>query len=169
MFFSKNHKITKKVFRAFSFKWNKERCIPNTNNNEEEIAKESCIILSEEQIVEIIEKIEVHFKEEKSYLQKGYTLADLSSELAINRGYLSKAMNAYGIKFTKLLNYLRIKEAQQMLQIESYQSLTIEAIAEAVGYKSKSTFNHHFKQNVGCTPKEFRRKMINTLNFQIVS
>lgn len=162
MFFRKNHKVAKNIFHSFPLKWNKKRGA-TIINDVKEVAKEEGTILSEGQITDIIEQIETHFEEQKPYLKKGYTLGDLSNEMNINRGYLSKAMNAYGIKFTKLLNYLRIKEAQQMLQIPNYQSFTIEAIAEAVGYKSKSTFNHHFKQNVGCTPKEFRRKVTNAL------
>jgi len=52
----------------------------------------------------------------------------------------------------------RIEEAKTILQDPSQSQLTIEDIADEVGYNSKSAFNRSFKKFTGLTPSEYKDK-----------
>jgi AraC-like DNA-binding protein len=58
--------------------------------------------------------------------------------------------------FYDWIAFHRIEEAKQILRIETTRNLTIEDIAERVGYNSKSAFNKAFKKYTGKTPSEVR-------------
>ena len=50
----------------------------------------------------------------------------------------------------------RIREAEKILLDPDQNHLTVEEIAEEVGYISKSAFNKTFKRITGKTPSEYR-------------
>ena len=77
----------------------------------------------------------------------------------LNYKYVSQVINeTYHQNFNALLNDYRIKEACLRLNNhEQYNSYTIEAIAESVGFKSRSNFVSTFKRITGITPSEFQR------------
>ncbi len=61
-----------------------------------------------------------------------------------------------GTNFPSLLNSHRINEAcRRLLDVKNYGGLTIEAIAESLGYKSRSNFSKNFKKHTGLNPKEY--------------
>ena len=53
-----------------------------------------------------------------------------------------------------------IEEAKAILKTDLGKKLTIEEIAERVGYNSKSAFNTAFKKHTGMTPTEYKRNKI---------
>ncbi|MBN2813292.1 MAG: AraC family transcriptional regulator, partial [Bacteroidales bacterium] len=63
-----------------------------------------------------------------------------------------------GKNFYDLLSEYRIQEAQLILSDKAKHNLTIEEIAEQVGYNSKAAFNKAFKSLTLLTPSEFRKK-----------
>ena len=60
-----------------------------------------------------------------------------------------------GENYSNYLNNLRIKEACNLLADAANRHLTIEAIAQKVGFNSKSSFNIAFKKHTASTPSEF--------------
>lgn len=77
-----------------------------------------------------------------------------------NTRYLSTAlaeMKEGG--FPALLAEMRVHEAMRRLDGSDthYANLTIEAIGESVGFKSRSTFSTAFKRVTGLTPNDYRR------------
>lgn len=88
-----------------------------------------------------------------------FSLARLAELVGSNYKYVSQVINeTYHQNFNALLNDYRIKEACQRLNNhEQYNSYTIEAIAESVGFKSRSNFVSTFKRITGITPSEFQR------------
>ncbi len=50
----------------------------------------------------------------------------------------------------------RVEEAKTILKTELGKKLTIEEVAEQVGYNSKSAFNTAFKKFTSQTPSAFR-------------
>ena len=61
--------------------------------------------------------------------------------------------------FPALLAETRVREAMRRLDGSDtqYANLTIEAIGESVGFKSRSTFSTAFKRVTGLTPNDYRR------------
>ena len=47
-----------------------------------------------------------------------------------------------------------------MLSDETYKEKTILELAFESGFNSKTTFNRVFKEKIGMTPQDFRKKMV---------
>ncbi len=58
--------------------------------------------------------------------------------------------------FFELLAEFRVRKAMEILASPEGDILTIEELAEQVGYNSKSAFNSAFKKQTGKTPSQFR-------------
>lgn len=71
--------------------------------------------------------------------------------------YVSQVINERcGQNFNTFLNQYRIKEAcKRFSNQQQYGHLTIEAISQSVGFKSRSAFATSFKRNTGLTPSEY--------------
>ena len=90
------------------------------------------------------------------YLNPALTVAALSTELGTNRTYVSNLINQFlRTTFSAYVNAYRVKHAKNLL-LETDD--TIEDIFQASGFQSRTTFWRAFAQEVGCTPKEFRRR-----------
>ena len=62
-----------------------------------------------------------------------------------------------GKSFPDFINQYRIEEAKKRLLDPAKKHYTVLAIAEEVGFNSKSSFNNVFKKHVKMTPSEFRK------------
>lgn len=73
--------------------------------------------------------------------------------------YVSQVIHeTYDCNFNYFLNEYRIKEAcKRMGAPKQYGMLTIEAISQSVGFKSRSTFVSSFKRVTGLTPSEYQK------------
>lgn len=126
--------------------------------NEEE-KKDNNGPLSEEKRFEIIDKLKYSVEANQSFLINDLTIHDVAKEIKINSSYLSNVLNQdLKTNFATFINSYRIEKAKQILLDENYNQFTIEAISEEVGFKSKSSFNNAFKNLVGMTPSEFKKK-----------
>lgn len=93
---------------------------------------------------------------DKPYLNSKITITDVAKELKITSQNLSQVINEKtGLNFNEYINSLRIEEAKKILTSDSYNKLTINAIALKSGFNSKSPFYAAFKKHTGLTPKEF--------------
>ncbi len=108
-----------------------------------------------------IEKIETFVKSEAYYLSQSASLKDLSKALNANPNYVSQIINAGAqLNFNDFINQYRINEAKKRLIDKTYNQLTIEAIGESVGFKSKATFYNAFKKHVAMSPKAYIRSQV---------
>lgn len=91
-----------------------------------------------------------------------FSIARLADAVQSNVHYVSEVVNShYGCSFKTLLTNLRIEEACRRLNdVGRTRNYTIDAIAEEVGFKSRSAFSVAFKKNVGITPSEFQREAV---------
>lgn len=104
----------------------------------------------------LISEISQVIREKKLYKQFDINLQLLSAELNSNSSYISQAINhGLGMRFNDYINQFRVEEAKRQLQSSENKHLTIEAISELCGFKSKSTFFRAFKKETGLTPKKF--------------
>ncbi len=124
----------------------------NTNNDDDN--KDVYSTLDENLINEVASLILEALEKDKIYLNKDLTINNMAESLNINRTYLSQIINGYFKKnFSTFINEYRIKDAQKKLLSDN--NITIEAISQEVGFKSKSAFNSAFKKYTGVTPSFF--------------
>ena len=113
--------------------------------------------LKESQKMELYDKIKEAMDNTREIYKPTFTMSRLAEMIGTNTSYLSQTINEhYGMTFTNLLNLYRVKEAcRRMEDTENYGNLTIDAIAESVGFKARITFTKAFKQHVGMLPSEY--------------
>lgn len=109
---------------------------------------------SERYLKKLVEAMET----EKLYRDGELTLQKLSERLSIPAQHLSQTINGrLNQTFTEFINAYRIEEAKRRLLDPSLKHYSVLAIAEDVGFNSKSSFNAVFKKYVQMTPSEFRK------------
>jgi len=112
--------------------------------------------LNEEVYDQIISQTSRVIRKKQLYKQLDFNLQLLTKELNSNSSYISQAINhRLGLRFNDYINQFRVEEAKHQLQSPENKYLTIEAISELCGFKSKSTFFRAFKKETGLTPKQF--------------
>lgn len=101
-----------------------------------------------------------HFYEvlviQKEFLNPEISLALISDALLSNTTYVSKIANElFGLSFRKLVNSLRIAYLAQEWARFQQENLSMEGIANQLGFKHKGTFYDVFKSEVGMSPTEW--------------
>ena len=99
------------------------------------------------------------FTEIMNYIQNHYltvTLEELAGKFALSTPYLSKYIKEKsGMTFVDNVKKIRMKKAKTLLK---NSSLTVERIAEQVGYPSVEHFNRVFKKEFHMTPVQYRNQ-----------
>ena len=105
----------------------------------------------------ILVKIETEMKQKKYFLNNLASLEDLSNIIKVSKHHVSQVINEQtGMNFFELLAKYRVEEAKKILLEDKERKITIEDLADTVGYNSKSSLNKAFKHLTGMTPSEFR-------------
>lgn len=95
---------------------------------------------------------------EKLYRKGDLTVQKLADRLSIPPNHLSQIINErLGLSFADFVNAYRVKEVQEIMVDPAKKHYSLLAIAEEVGFKSKSAFNAVFKKHANMTPSEFRK------------
>lgn len=102
----------------------------------------------------------------KQYIQSNYhhpiTVSDIADNLNINRSYLYTLFKKTNSNSPKdYLTTIRMARAKQLL---SNTTNNISEIADAIGYKSSSSFSKAFKTYTGDSPTLFRTKITSDNN-----
>jgi AraC-like DNA-binding protein len=112
----------------------------------------------------ILNQILGFIQKEKSYLNPALTLKDLAETIHLPQRAVSQVINEFlGKNFYDFINAYRIEEAKRLLTDPAFGAKTVLEILYQVGYNSKSSFNHAFKDNTGMTPLEFKEKHQKTI------
>ncbi len=108
---------------------------------------------------EILAAIQQVLEHDDEIYNPDFSLDRLAEITSINSRYLSLVVNeSMGGNFRSVLNDYRIREAQRRLaDSERYGDLTIQGIANSVGYKSYPNFVSAFKRQTGLTPSIYQR------------
>ena len=118
-----------------------------------------CISLDESRTKDMILFIEQHFADK-------ITLDDLASSVHISKSEccrcFKRALNLTPIEY--LMKY-RIFKAASMIQDQNIPSNSFSDLAFNVGFNNASYFNKVFKQYLGCTPSDYKRKIKTDPNF----
>ncbi len=99
-------------------------------------------------------------EETEEICSPSFSLDRLAELVQSNYKYVSQVINEQpGTNFNTMVNNYRIREAcKRMNNVAEYGNLTIEAIANGVGFKSSNAFRASFKRVTGLTPSEFQRQ-----------
>ena len=92
-----------------------------------------------------------------------FSLGRLVELCNTNQKYVSQVINERsGKNFGTLLATYRVEEAcRRMSDAEHYGNMTLEGIAESVGFKNRFTFINAFKRVKGVVPTEYAASMTN--------
>ncbi|MCI9176736.1 MAG: 2-isopropylmalate synthase [Lachnospiraceae bacterium] len=92
-----------------------------------------------------------------NYIQEHYltvTLDELTEKMHLSKPYLSKYIREKsGKTFGDIVKNVRMKKARTLLK---NTSMTVDNIADSVGYQNVEHFNRLFKKKYGMTPVQFR-------------
>lgn len=106
----------------------------------------------------ILSKINGEMQVKKYYANNLASLSGLSKQINESAHHVSQVINEkLNMNFFELLAKYRIEEAQKILLADRDKKITMEELAERVGYNSKSAFNNAFKKITSQTPSEFRQ------------
>lgn len=97
-------------------------------------------------------------QQEKPFLVKRYSINDLCSQTNLKRYQITTVLNeVMGTKFHGYINEYRIREAIRILETDN-KNYTIDAVADMVGFHSRSSFYACFKSYTGQSPKGYMMK-----------
>lgn len=116
--------------------------------------KSSLVIEDKETILTAI----INQMEDVKYFKKSTaSLSGLSKAINQSSHHVSQVINEkLNQSFFEMLASYRVEEAKSILKTDLGKKLTIEEVAERVGYNSKSAFNTAFKKFTSQTPSSFR-------------
>ena len=84
------------------------------------------------------------------------SLSEIADQAGFNASYLSRLFKMEtGKGFVQYLREVRLEHAARMLRDTN---LTIERISKRVGFQDEKYFRRTFKQELGLTPSEFRKR-----------
>jgi AraC-like DNA-binding protein len=94
----------------------------------------------------------------QSHLCARPSVDDAARDMYLSRAQFTRRVRAEtGKSFVELLNEYRIETAKDLLQNSDW---TVSAIASFVGYHTPHYFQNLFRQKVGMTPNEYRKKAL---------
>ena len=112
--------------------------------------------LPESQVPIHLRRLRQLMERDKPYRDENLSLGNLATMLGLSSHQLSQLLNAeLDENFYTFINRYRIREAQVLLKDERFRNFTILAVAQEVGFRSKTTFNRLFKKHTGVTPSEY--------------
>ena len=101
-------------------------------------------------------KLQMYFEEEKAYLNKDVSINTICSKIGCNPVEFPKLLKKEcGIGISRLINQYRIRHAIEMIENGYLKKLTVETLAEEVGFRSRNTFYLAFKKETGLSPTSF--------------
>lgn len=98
---------------------------------------------------------------EKAYRNKDLSLFELARKLNTNSSYLSAHINKqYKCNFNVYVNAFRTKEACEILVYDASNKLSIDQVADLVGFSSRRAFYASFKRELNCSPAQFKKNSL---------
>jgi AraC-like DNA-binding protein len=89
------------------------------------------------------------------YADSGLDLDAVAAGTGANRNKINEVLKMeLGMTFASYLKKLRLTEAARLLTDKS--GATVAEIARSVGYANSTYFNKIFKEEYGCSPRQFR-------------
>lgn len=116
--------------------------------------------LSEESKEEILKKIKREMEDGSYFTNSLASLAGLAKQINESPHHVSQVINEkMNRNFFEMLAFYRVEHAKKLIRQDKNGKITVEELAELVGYNSKSSFNSAFKKYSSKTPSEYRKSL----------
>jgi AraC-like DNA-binding protein len=114
--------------------------------------------LSDDDKEKILAKIRNEMEINSYFTNNLASLAGLAKQINESSHHVSQVINEkMNRTFFELLAFYRVERAKKVLVGDREGKITVEELAEMVGYNSKSAFNTAFRKHTSKTPSEFRK------------
>lgn len=134
---------------SYTIEKGKDNIIDDLKSNLPKKQKETATIQDIEQIIQ-------RYLENSPFIQKEFSLSQMSFDLKIPERFLSNYFNKeLNITFSDWRKNLRIDHVCKLIELGEAKNLTIEAISTNAGFASRSKFIDAFKERKGVTPSAF--------------
>ena len=132
---------------------------PTEPETEPEAVETAKATLDEARTRQLAQRIEQVLDDIDIITDPEFSLQVLAGHVGSNMKYVSAVVNqVYQKNFKSLLNEYRVREACRRLQDEEhYGNMTIQAIAETVGYHNVNNFIVAFKRVMGMPPSKYKQ------------
>lgn len=142
---------------------NPDRVFYSLFTKEEVKATKSIKVIEEKHIAKIntdfSKRLTAFMKKEKPFLNPELKCHELASMLDVTPHYLSKIVNQqFDVNFYNFINEYRVEEFKDKVLALENKNLTLAAVAQNVGFNSKSSFNRIFKAITLTTPTEYLKQ-----------
>ena len=109
------------------------------------------------------ERIVRVMNENKLYMRNDLTIKDVAAKTSIPITYVSQVLNSFHEKgYHEFVNGYRLEKAKELIQQRSKDPQSnVSDIGLEVGFNNISTYYSYFKSYVGCTPKQYLRRIQN--------
>lgn len=107
-----------------------------------------------EQRVDVVEAVATRIR---SSLARAPAAAETARALGVSLRTLQERLQARGTTYRRLVDEARQARAQELL---ADPAMTVEAVAEAVGFRSVSSFSRFFRGRTGQPPAAWRRAVV---------
>ena len=95
------------------------------------------------------------------YLNPELTLKSLAEQIKVSPHHLSQVLNERLKKtYYEWIAEYRVQAAKKLLQSPAYEHYKLSEIGKLAGFNSRSVFYKAFKKLEGCSPSEFKNKII---------
>jgi AraC-like DNA-binding protein len=112
-----------------------------------------------------IAQLDAYFANSKAYLQPNLSISEVSVATQIPNRELSFLINSYyKQRFSDYLNDMRLSHFLAQVDAAALDQFTIEAIALASGFSSKSSFYRAFKKKYGSNPSTYLQPFLSPSN-----
>ena len=112
-----------------------------------------------------IAQLDTYFANSKAYLQPNLSISEVAVATQIPNRELSFLINSfYKQRFSDYLNDMRLSHFLAQVDIGTLDQFTIEAIALASGFSSKSSFYRAFKKKYGSSPSTYLQPLLSPSN-----
>lgn len=157
--YDKNLELLQQIDSSKTQRLNLIDSIPANKSLPSGIDEESIGGIDEEADPEILNRITQILESSQDIFNPDFSIEKLSAILDLPVKRVSKNINyGYGQNFATTLQTYRIHEAcRRLSDNDRYGQLTIEAIAESVGFRSRSNFSAVFKKITGLSPTLWKK------------
>jgi AraC-like DNA-binding protein len=117
-------------------------------------------IVDESKAEEYLGRLRRYMKTEKPYRNEDLRLPDLALALSMSPHALSQLLNDHlDTSFPDFINRYRAEEVQKRLEDGESDRYTLLAIANEVGFSSKTSLYRAFKKFFGISPSDYRKQL----------